>query len=200
MQPQENVPTARAPTVPNESVVGSSSCCLHWPPLLHVYLQPAPATTEVLGAISHSQMCTYHWTRPSLLLALVLADGPGGTTDDPKSPCNHYEPPEVLTKDDTVINAVDPRSLSQRDITLPWARYHHKPLHLELCAIRPGVTACSSMPPPTKESIPLPKSVHKVWKKQCFSRGADTYANLYFFIYYCSPKTMFYTNFCGALC
>lgn len=149
----------------------------------------------------HTAKCV-HTTGPGhhCCQLLALADGPAGTTDDPKSPCNHYEPPEVLTEDDTVTNAVDPRSLIQRNITLPWAWCHHKPLHLDLWAIRSGVTACSSMPPPTMESLPLPKSVHKVWKRHCFSKGVDAYANLYFFIYYCSPKTMFYANFWGALC
>lgn len=74
-------------------------------------------------------------------------------------------PAKGLSKDDTVINAVDLSSLSLRNITLLWAQGPHKPPHLELCTSRPRITACSSVPPPINESLPLPKSLRKAWKR-----------------------------------
>lgn len=84
--------------------------------------------------------------------------------------------PLALAKYHMVIGTVDAGGLSQ-DITHPQTWCYHTPLHLVPCTSRPRVTAQSSMPSPTGKSLPLPKSVHKVQRGDCF-KCTDIYKKL----------------------
>ena len=93
-----------------------------------------------------------------------LAAQPGGTAGDANSRCSHCDPPCSAHQG---THTVDPSSqLSRRNITHSYAQHHYPSPHLVPCTSRPGATACSIVPPPTHESLPLLNSVHKVWKRE----------------------------------
>ena len=108
---------------------------------------------------------------PPPLPALILAAALGGAAEDTNTPCSHCGPPAVLTRVHIVVNTMDPHHLSWRDITSP----QHMPLYLLPCTIGSGVTAWSSMPMSTGESLPLPKSAHEAWQSDCFFNCTGTY-------------------------
>lgn len=82
----------------------------------------------------------------------------GGTTEDTNSSYSHYRVPPVLAKDHTV-DAVNSSGGSWRDITPASCHQTCHPMrpHWAPWTARPGITACSSVPPPTGERLPLLK-------------------------------------------
>ena len=108
--------------------------CQRGPPRLPVHLQlvlallPArappitclfangPATTQESAAGPHSCVRTHHRWQPLPHLPWPIATGLGGIIEDPKGPEATVDPPEMLTKDHTVVS-VDPSSLSGKAIT-----------------------------------------------------------------------------------
>lgn len=110
-------------------------CVWNWPLLLHRHLQLAP-TAECVQTTSSSHHHFLSWS---------LANGPGDNTEDHNSPCSHCRSSAVLAKDHIVVNAVDPRNLSWRNITSLWTWCHYVLSQLVPCTTRHRVTAYPSM-------------------------------------------------------
>lgn len=72
-------------------------------------------------------------------------------------------PLQTPTADYTIVDTVCTNGENQRGIT--HLKGHHIPSHLVSCTVRSEVTVHFSMPPSVGESLPLPKSVHKLWKE-----------------------------------
>lgn len=139
-----------------------SICNQPLPLCRHLQLFPTAKCVHTPGPGHH---CCQPWSP---------ADGPGGTTNDPNNLCSYGELPEVLTKNRTVIDAVDPSSLSLRNLTLPRARCHHKPPHLEFCTPRPRLTACSRVPLPVSEISTYQTQSIKSRRGDCFFKSTDS--------------------------
>lgn len=108
------------------------------PLLLHKHLQPELTAECARSAGSGRRYC----------LPRTLATGPGDAAED-----TTQDPPlsAALDKHHTVVDAVDPSGLSQKDIMSLWNQSCHIPLHLALSVTIPRVTACSRVPPPACE-------------------------------------------------
>lgn len=107
------------------------------------HLQPQPLPALV-----------YSWNRISLFFS----------TEHHRSSFSHFWFPEVLTKYHRVISAVNLAGWPKRTWYPSETQCCHFSPHMGPCTIKPDVTACSRVFPPPRESLPFPKSVHKIWK------------------------------------
>ena len=77
-----------------------------------VCLRPDSTTTQALAAGPHSGVCHTICSSYYCCLPWFLATRPRGDTEDPNNPCSHWRSLAVFTKHCTVVNKVDPSSLS----------------------------------------------------------------------------------------
>lgn len=201
MQPWESTPIARASTSCQRVHSWPQPLLLPCPPPLHVCLQPAPAIYRHLPLVPTAKCGHLTGSSHPCCLLSSLAEGSEGTAEDPKSPCSHCGPPCSTHQGPatTQVSMLWVPAVWAEKTTPPPCPSHHKPLHLAPHTARPRVTACSSIPPPTSETVLLLKSVHEVWKKCLFLQRLRHPCNfIYFhFIYYRPPKIMFYSRFGG---
>ena len=154
--------TPRALIVASILAVDPGHYCLPWLPPLCVCLQLDSTNTQEPVANSCSCVCAYHLFWPQLMPALV----PRHWTWRLRRTLIVFIASTGLhiaaAKGHIVVNTVDLKGLSWWDFMPSWAQNCHMSLDLVPCTTRPRITICSREFPLTRESLSLPKLVHKI--------------------------------------
>ena len=128
------MPTSRAPTADNESIISHNPFCSLWPPLLWVCICPLPLHRQLWLALTTKcvhTICSSHYC----WLPCSIASRPGGVTEDLSSACIHCRTPTEFAKSQIALEAVDSRKLNWKVTMDPEPTHTHTqcpaPLDLE---------------------------------------------------------------------
>lgn len=128
-------------------------------------------TTQVAAASPWSQVCAYSWFLPLLLLAQFLSHSTKRHGWEPQRLLQPLQTTAILTKENHSCQRCGPQQ------HVP--KIHQHPPQTWCCPMPPylvpcptrghaylciQVTTCTRMPILVGDSLPLLKSVHKVWK------------------------------------